>query len=54
MECYDRKSSSGDQTDGNGGETKIYMGNKLSILVKKKDVSSILSFKRISFSSTTL
>ena len=25
MECYDRNSSSGGQTDGNGGETKIYM-----------------------------
>ena len=36
MECYDKNSSSGGQTDGNGGETKMYMWNKLSILIKKK------------------
>ena len=35
MEYYDRNSSSGGQTDGNGGETKIYMWNKLSSLIKK-------------------
>ena len=29
-------SSSGGQTNGNGGETKIYMWNKLSILIQKK------------------